>query len=147
MIEAGLPLASLDSPIDATRHDGIAFTFAFNLNNLVGWVDKRLVDVGALGELDWQALQRDSDTRAHELVAIQSTPALPPSLHLVSTRSDPKLVARLRLVLLAASADAEGREALRQCFRSTAFYEPDAGVRADLQRFRRDLAGFEGGVP
>lgn len=147
MREAGLPLVRLDSPIDPIRHDGVAYAFAYTLNNLVGWVDRGLVDAGAVGELDWQALQRDSDSVARKLVAIHSTPALPHSLQLVGAGMDPKLATQLRAVLLAASADADGREALRLCFRSTGFYEPDAETRAELQRLQRDLAGLDGRAP
>ena len=44
---------------------------------------------------------------------------------------------RLKQVLLGASTDPQARDALRQFFRTTGFYEPDANTRAQLDELRR----------
>jgi phosphonate transport system substrate-binding protein len=43
---------------------------------------------------------------------------------------------RLKQVLLGAAADPQAREALRQFFRTTGFYESDAATDAALQQLR-----------
>jgi phosphonate transport system substrate-binding protein len=44
---------------------------------------------------------------------------------------------RLKQVLLGASTDPQARDALRQFFRTTGFYEPDAATRVRLEELRR----------
>ena len=62
---------------------------------------------------------------------------VPRAMELVSEDMDPKVAARLKEVLLGASEDPQARDALRQFFRTTGFYEADAQTRRSLDELQR----------
>ena len=64
------------------------------------------------------------------------TEPVPRAMELVSGGMDPVVADRLRQVLLGASADPQARDALRQFFRTTGFYEVDAATAARLEKLR-----------
>jgi phosphonate transport system substrate-binding protein len=100
-------------------------------------VHKRLVDAGGFSDQDWESLQRVSEVFRRDLVVIHTTEPVPRAMELVSGSMEPAVAERLRQVLLGASTDPQARDALRQFFRTTGFYEPDANTRAQLDALRR----------
>lgn len=133
----GLPMSLMVSPLDEADLGSVGYVFANTDANLGAWVHKRLVDAGGFSDQDWESLQRVSEAARRDLVVIHTTGPVPRAMELVSAGMSPEVAARLRQVLLGASQDPQAREALRQFFRTTGFYEPDEQTRESLEVLRR----------
>src|SRR5690606_13744051 len=92
---------------------------------------------GQLQRQELESLQRMSDTFRRDLVVIHTTDPVPRAMELVSPHLEPEVAARLKEVLLGAAEDPQARDALRQFFRTTGFYEPGPEDRAALEALRR----------
>lgn len=142
LLDRGLPMALMVSPLDEAEADSVGYVFANTDANLGAWVHKRLVDAGGFSDQDWDSLQRVSDAFRRDLVIIHTTGPVPRAMELVSAGMEPRVAARLKEVLLGAAEDPQARDALRQFFRTTGFYEADEDTRralAELQRGARDV--------
>ncbi|KAA2285835.1 phosphate/phosphite/phosphonate ABC transporter substrate-binding protein [Arenimonas fontis] len=135
--ERGLPMNLMVSPLEGGDVGSVGYVFANTGSNLATWVHKRLVDAGSFSDQDWESLQRMSDSYRRDLVIIHTTEPVPRAMELVSANLEPEVAERLKQVLLGAAEDPQARDALRQFFRTTGFYEPDARDRAALEALRR----------
>lgn len=135
--ERGLPMSLMVSPLDEADAGSVGYVFANTDANLAAWVHKRLVDAGGFSDQDWESLQRVSEAFRRDLVVIHTTGPVPRAMELVSGSTRPEVAARLKQVLLGAAEDPQAREALRQFFRTTGFYEADAETQAALEALRR----------
>lgn len=135
--ERGLPMSLMVSPLDEADAGSVGYVFANTDANLAAWVHKRLVDAGGFSDQDWESLQRVSEAFRRDLVVIHTTGPVPRAMELVSPSTRPEVAARLKQVLLGAAEDPQAREALRQFFRTTGFYEADAETQAALEALRR----------
>lgn len=133
----GLSMSLMVSPLEGADAASVGYVFANTDANLAAWVHKRLVDAGGFSEQDWVSLQRLSEAFRRDLVVIHTTAPVPRAMELVSAGMAPAVAERLRQVLLGASADPQARDALRQFFRTTGFYEADAETQAALEQLRR----------
>lgn len=141
LLDRNLPMALMVSPLDEAESDSVGYVFANTDANLGAWVHKRLVDAGGFSDQDWASLQRVSEAFRRDLVIIHTTSPVPRAMELVSEDMDPKVAARLKEVLLGAAEDPQARDALRQFFRTTGFYEADAETRRSLDELRRGARG------
>ena len=135
--QEGLPMTLMVSPLEGRDPRSLGYVFANTDANLAAWVHKRLVDAGGFSDQDWESLQRVSEAFRRDLVVIHTTEPVPRAMELVSGGMDPAVAERLKQVLLGASLDPQARDALRQFFRTTGFYEPDANTRTQLDELRR----------
>lgn len=135
--ERGLPMNLMISPLDDADPGSVGYVFANTDANLGTWVHKRLVDAGGFSDQDFESLLRVSDAFRRDLVVIHTTGPVPRAMELVNADMRPEVAARLKEVLLGAADDPQAREALRQFFRTTGFYEADAETRAALEELRR----------
>lgn len=131
----GLPMSLMVSPLEGRDPGSLGYVFASTDANLAAWVHKRLVDAGGFSDQDWESLQRVSEVFRRDLLVIHTTDPLPRAMELVSADMPPAVAERLRQVLLGASSDPQARDALRQFFRTTGFYEADAETQARLDAF------------
>ena len=134
VLDRGLPLEILLSPMDRPAPDGVGYLFARTELNIATWVHKRLVDVGVMSNLDWQNPQRVPLAFRADLVIVHETPSYPRALEMVRGDMDPKVEARLREVLIEASKDPDAREALLRFFKTTRFLPLDAPSEHALER-------------
>lgn len=132
----GLPMSLMVSPLEGADAGSVGYVFANTDANLAAWVHKKLVDAGGFSDQDWASLQRVSEAFRRDLVVIHTTEPVPRAMELVSGGMDPVVAERLKQVLLGASADPQARDALRQFFRTTGFYEVDAATAARLEKLR-----------
>ena len=137
LLERDLPMALMVSPLDEGDARSVGYVFANTDANLGAWVHKRLVDAGGFSDQDWSSLQQVSEAFRRDLVIIHTTGPVPRAMELVSADMDPKVAARLKEVLLGASEDPQARDALRQFFRTTGFYEADPETRRSLDELQR----------
>lgn len=135
--EHGLPMSLMVSPLEGREAGSLGYVFANTDANLAAWVHKRLVDAGGFSDQDWESLQRVSEAFRRDLQIIHTTPPVPRAMELVSSGLEPAVAERLKQVLLGASTDPQARDALRQFFRTTGFYEADAETLARLEQLRR----------
>ncbi len=136
LLDAGLPMSLMVSPKEGRDPGSVGYVFANTDTNLATWVHKRLVDAGGFSDQDWNSLQRVSEAFRDDFVVIHTTDPVPRAVELVAGGLDPAVAARLKEVLLAASTDPQARDALRQYFRTTGFYEIDPASQAALDRLR-----------
>jgi phosphonate transport system substrate-binding protein len=135
--EQGLAMSLMVSPLEGADAGSVGYVFANTDANLAAWVHKKLVDAGGFSDQDWATLQRVSEAFRRDLVIIHTTEPVPRAMEVVSGGMPPAVAERLKQVLLGASADPQARDALRQFFRTTGFYEVDAGTQARLDQLRR----------
>lgn len=134
LLEAGLSLDLLLSPMDRPQPNSVGYVFARSEANISTWVHKRLVDVGAFANLDWNDLSRLPQSFRDDLVVIHETEPFPRAVEVVRPGMDARIQARLREVLLAAAEDSEAREPLLRFFGTNRFVPLDAESEAALMR-------------
>jgi phosphonate transport system substrate-binding protein len=134
LLGAGLPLEILLSPMDRPALGTVGYLFARSELNISTWVHKRLVDAGAMSNIDWQNPQRMPLAFRQDFSLIAETDPYPRAVEMVRTSLDPRVEARLREVLVEAAEDPDAREALLRFFRTTRFLPIDAEAAAALHR-------------
>ena len=137
LLDQGLQLELLLSPMDAPPRDRVGYMFARSELNIATWVHKRLVDVGALSNLDWEDPDAMPPAFRKDLVVIAECPEVPRALELVRGDLPPRVRERLREVLLEAASDPDAAEALRRFFGTTRFLAPDAPTQGRLRELGR----------
>ena len=134
LLEAGLRLDLLLSPMDRPQANSVGYVFARSEANISTWVHKRLVDAGAFANLDWNDLSRLPQSFRDDLKVIHETESFPRAVEVVRPGMDPRVEARLREVLLEAAQDPEASEALLHFFGTNRFIPLDAEAEAALIR-------------
>lgn len=123
LLEEGVPLELLLSPMDKPGPDRVGYVFARTELNISTWVHKRLVDAGVLSNLDWANPARMPPAFAQDFRIIGRTPEVPRALMLARAGLAPEVQARLQEVLLEAARDPDAGEALYR-FMGTAHFVP-----------------------
>jgi phosphonate transport system substrate-binding protein len=139
LLGLGLSMEILLSPMDRPASDSVGYVFARSGLNISSWVHKRLVDAGAMSNLDWQDERKVPGSYRRDLVVIRESPPYPRALELVRKDLDPRVKQRLREVLLQAAEDPDGREALLSFFRTTRFLPLDGDSAHSLEQLRRGV--------
>lgn len=134
--DAGLPMEILLSPRDRPSTGSVGYVFARTENNLITWVRKRVVDAGAISNLDWQRWQRRDAGAIADLQVVAETPPFPRAIELVRGDLPRAVERRLSEVLLAAAADPDADEALQAFFGTNRFHPVGAETERALQRVR-----------
>jgi phosphonate transport system substrate-binding protein len=144
ILDAGLNLDLLLSPMDRPDPGSVGYVFARSESNISTWVHKRLVDAGAFANLDWSDLRSLPQSFRDDLVVIHETAPFPRAVEVVRPGLDPRVEARLREVLLAASEDPDAREPLLRFFGTSSFAPLDAEAEASLERLRAGVERVRG---
>ena len=139
LLDAGQRLEILLSPMDRPSADAVGYVFARSELNIAAWVHKRLVDAGVVSNLDWDDVRRMPPAFRRDFRVIHETQDFPRALEMVRGDLDPKIVARLREVLLEAAQDPAAREALSVFFRTTRFLPVDPASQQALDDLRRGV--------
>ena len=136
LLQHGLSPQILLSPMDRPDDRSVGYVFAGSELNIATWVHKRLVDAGAMSNLDWNDPQRTPASYRRDFRVIDQSRAYPRALEMVRGDLDDRIQARLREVLSEAGKDPDAREALLQFFRTTRFLPIDAATDAALRDLR-----------
>nr|WP_255692463.1 phosphate/phosphite/phosphonate ABC transporter substrate-binding protein [Luteimonas sp. XNQY3] len=136
LLARGMKLEILLSPRDQAEPGSVGYLFARSELNISSWVHKRLVDAGAMSNIDWDSTRRVPLSFKRDFVIFRESAPFPRALEMVRGDLDARVAARLREVLIEASEDPAAAEALREFFRTTAFLPVDAGTRAELDVLR-----------
>jgi phosphonate transport system substrate-binding protein len=140
LLEHGMTPQILLSPKDRPGRDEVGYVFARSELNIATWVHKRLVDAGAMSDVDWANPQKIPRSYRADLRIIHRSPEYPRALEMVRSDLDPRVQARLREVLLQAADDPDAGEALLQFFQTTRFLPLDAQSEASLRYVRAGMA-------
>lgn len=140
LLELGMPLEILLSPEDRPSPGSVGYLFARSELNVATWVHKGLVDAGVVSSLDWDNPARVPPVFRRDFVVLGRTPDYPRAVEVVRGDLDARVQARLREVLLAASRDPAGQEALASFFGTTRFLPIDAESRHALEAIGRGVA-------
>jgi phosphonate transport system substrate-binding protein len=139
LLRAGLSLQPLATLGDQPAGQGVGYLFAHSEANIAIWVDKGLVDAGAISSLGWDNPDAVPPSLRTRLRVVHASPPAPRALELTRAGLDPAVTARLREVLLAAADDPDGAPALRAFFGATDFLPIDDAVRRQLDALRTDM--------
>ncbi|VXB82879.1 Metal-binding protein [Luteimonas sp. 9C] len=140
LLDRGMKLEILLSPRDQPEARSVGYLFARSELNMSSWVHKRLVAAGAMSNLDWDSDRRVPASFKRDFVIIGESAPFPRAIEMVRGDLDARVTARLREVLIEASADPAAADALRQFFSTTAFLPMDAGTRVELDVLRAGVA-------
>jgi len=140
LLELGLRLEVLLSPMDRPGQDSVGYVFGRSELNVSSWVHKGLVDVGTMSNLDWINPQRVPPSYRGDLRIVQETPDYPRALEMVRGSLDERVRERLREVLLGAADDPDAREALLRFFKTTRFVPIDVQTTHALDHLRRGVS-------
>jgi phosphonate transport system substrate-binding protein len=140
LLEHGMTPQILLSPKDRPGPDEVGYVFARSELNIATWVHKRLVDAGAMSDVDWANPQKIPRSYRADLRIIHQSPEYPRALEMVRADLDPRVQARLREVLLQAADDPDAGEALLQFFQTTRFLPLDPQSEASLRYVRAGMA-------
>lgn len=146
MLDRGMKLEILLSPDDQPSAGAVGYLFARSELNIATWVHKGLVDAGVMSNVDWDNPARVPTTFRRDLMLIGRTPDYPRAVEVVRGDLDARIAARLREVLLEASRDPAGREALLAFFGTTRFLPLDADADRALSEIGRGVARIKADV-
>lgn len=146
MLDRGMRLEILLSPDDQPSPGAVGYLFARSELNIATWVHKGLVDAGVMSNVDWDNPARVPSTFRRDFVVIGQTPDYPRAVEVVRGDLDARIAARLREVLLDASRDPAGREALLAFFGTTRFLPFDAESERSLSQIGRGVARIKADV-
>lgn len=113
LISHGFKLYELDTPREIPPADAIGYAFADKESNISAWVNKGIVDAGALSNLDWNNEDDMPTVFREENRVIYESPAFPRSVELVRPDLDPLLKQKIKDILLNAHNTDEGQKVLR----------------------------------
>lgn len=136
LLARGMNLEILLSPRDQPEPGSVGYLFARSELNMSSWVHKRLVDAGAMSNLDWASDSRVPPSFKRDFMIFGETAPFPRAIEIVRGDLDARVTARLREVLIEASEDPAAADALREFFRTTAFLPMDAATRTELDILR-----------
>ena len=139
LVSQGLPLEMLLSPRDRPGEGSVGYLFARSELNISTWVHKRLVDAGAMSNLDWDSNQRMPASYRRDLVVVHETEEFPRALEMVRGDLSPAVKARLRTVLAEAANDPDASEALLRFFNTTRFLSLDDATLRSLDTLREGV--------
>ena len=140
LLDHGMKLEVLLSPMDKPAPGAVGYLFARTELNITTWVHKRLVDAGVFSNLDWANPQRMPPTFAQDFRIVARTADVPRALMLARKGMDPKVEARLREVLMEASADPDAGEVLRRFIGTSRFVPITEEDRRALDRLGAGVA-------
>ncbi len=139
-LEAGLPMELLLSPQDRPDADSVGYVFARSELNIAAWVDKGMVDAGALSNLDWDNPRRMPESFRRNMRVLARSDDYPRAVEMVRSGLPVEVRARLHEVLLDAARDPQASDALRRFFGTTRFLDLDAESLRALERVRQAAA-------
>ncbi|MBN8260994.1 MAG: phosphate/phosphite/phosphonate ABC transporter substrate-binding protein [Xanthomonadales bacterium] len=139
MLEAGLRIEPLLTPMDRAPPDAVGYLFARTELNITTWVHKRLVDAGVLSNLDWGNPQRLPPVFARDFRVVATSAEVPRAIILTRSGMAPRVEARLREVLMEASQDPDAGEVLRRFIGTSRFVPVSADDRRALDELARGV--------
>jgi phosphonate transport system substrate-binding protein len=136
LLELGLPLAILLSPLDRAPEDFVGYAFTGAEANSVAWLHQRLIDVAVISNQDWLEEVVPVPAYLRDLQIIATSPDYPRALELV--RGDlPAPIRRRLLEILVTAGDTEaGRAVMKSYFGTLRFSPVTTGIQSQVEALR-----------
>jgi phosphonate transport system substrate-binding protein len=112
---------------------GYAFAGGAEINISV-WVHRKLADVGAFSNLDWESEKDTPKKFKKNFKVIHHTKPIPRAVELFRKNLNPKIKQRLKQILLNAHNDAEAKEALKAYDKTSKFDEIKGPALSGMDR-------------
>lgn len=138
---AGFRLHELAAANDQPAPEEIGYIFAGSENNIVVWVHRRLVDIGAFSDIDWDQLEDMPPVLKKDLAILHYSAPLPRALLIGRHGLRPEVELAVRRVLLAAAGDPQGALLLRNYKNVTRYDELTGDAAASVAAARRLIGG------
>jgi phosphonate transport system substrate-binding protein len=134
LVKEGLKLVPQTDPAKRIDPQEIGYVFSLDDENTVAWVLKGKVNAGATDDYTYQ---RQTHRYPNSLEVIHTTPSFP--RHLVSYRANlaPRLVTKIKEILIQMDQSQEGISALKEFERTTKFDELPSSSTAQLLKLRK----------
>ena len=134
LVQAGLKLVPKPDPTKPIDPQEIGYVFSLDDENTFAWVLRGVVAAGATDDYTYQ---RQTHRYPNSLKVIHTTSSFP--RHLVSYRADlaPKLVTKVKNILIQMDQSEEGRRALKDFERTTKFDELPSSSTAQVLKVRK----------
>lgn len=129
----------LSSAHDQAAPDTVGYVFARSELNIATLVHKRVVDAGAVSNLDWSDGRRIPAGFIRDFRAIHRTEPYPRAIEMVRAGLDPAVRDRLQQVLLEAATDPQAQDALQKFFGTSGFHRVDAQMQHRLDELKQGL--------
>ncbi|MCD7100317.1 phosphate/phosphite/phosphonate ABC transporter substrate-binding protein [Stenotrophomonas sp. MMGLT7] len=139
MLDARLHPGILLSPRDQPAPDSVGYALAGSATAIPAYVHKRLVDCGALNEIEWNDDRVMPAGFRRDMRIIHESAPVPRAVELVRAGMDERVARRLQDVLLQARDDPQAAPALRRFFATSGFRRMDAESGRQLERLRRGV--------
>lgn len=139
MLDADLRPGILLSPRDQPAPDSVGYALAGSASAIAAYVHKRLVDCGALNDIEWNDERTMPPAFRRDMRIIHEGAPVPRAVELVRAGLDERVKQRLQEVLLQAADDPQAAPALKQFFGTSGFYRMDAESQHQLDRLRRSV--------
>jgi phosphonate transport system substrate-binding protein len=140
LLQRDLPMEILLSPMDRPTAGSVGYLFARSELNISTWVDKRLVDAGAMSNLDWDNAKRMPPAYRRDMKIFHQSGEYPRAVEMVRGDLDAQVRERLHQVLAEAASDPDAREPLLRFFKTTRFLPIDADGRRALEALGEGIA-------
>jgi phosphonate transport system substrate-binding protein len=140
LLQRDLPMEILLSPMDRPAAGSVGYLFARSELNISTWVDKRLVDAGAMSNLDWDNAKRMPPAYRRDMKIFHQSGEYPRAVEMVRGDLDAQVRERLHQVLAEAASDPDAREPLLRFFKTTRFLPIDADGRRALEALGEGIA-------
>jgi phosphonate transport system substrate-binding protein len=138
LLQEGLKLVPKPDPTRPIGPEEIGYVFSLHDENTVAWVLRGKVSAGATDDYTYQ---RQRHRYPGGLEVIYTTSSFP--RHLVSYRADlaPRLVTKIKEILMQMDQSPEGRSALKEFEHTTKFDELPGSSTAQLLKVRKFVEG------
>lgn len=130
LLDAGLSLEVLSSPLDQAPSEGVGYAFARVPANSAAWAHKRVVDAVAVSDQDWANPRDFPPLFKADLRVFAQSPEVPRGLELVRADLEPALREGLVDCLLRLHRNEPGLQVLQRYFNTERL---DSPTPADLQ--------------
>lgn len=139
LLREGIELDVLLSPLDRPAPGRVGYLFSRREENILTWVQKRLVDAGAFSNLDLEFAEQRHPGISADLEIFHRTRDVPRAIEVVAPGLAPAVRERLREVLLAAGDDPAATATLARFFGTRRFLPIDEQSEQELGELRADI--------
>jgi phosphonate transport system substrate-binding protein len=137
LLQKGLKLIPKSDPAEAISPEEIGYVFSLHDENTATWVLREKVTAGATDDYTYE---RQTHRYPNSLEVIHTTSSFP--RHLVSYRADlaPRLVTKIKEILIQMDQSQEGRSALKEFEHTTKFDELPSSSMPQIRKMRKFVA-------
>lgn len=141
LLKQGYRLVKLDSPQDTVPADMIGFVFSYSEQNTSKWVNGKIIDAGAISNLDWDKPDHIPLPHKREYQIIHRSKPVPRAIEIINSNLSPEIKTRVKSLLLNAHTDPDAKAPLNKYQKTKRFDALDKDTLMVLDEIK-DLTRF-----